>query len=238
MTVHPIASGSAGNAILLREGKRSLLLDCGVPWSRVQEATGFSASLIDAVLVTHEHGDHCRGVGDARAAGRSVYCSAGTAKALGIEGFASIHILDPLLARHANCGWQIMALPVTHHGAEEPVAFMVRSPAGELAAYICDAPSMHHRMVGVTHWLVEANYDQALVPASLDDRQREHIEQGHMSIEQTIELLRANDLSAARGIWLLHLSDRHSDAADFQRRVMAVTGVPTFVAPARTTGRV
>jgi phosphoribosyl 1,2-cyclic phosphodiesterase len=53
---------------------------------------------------------------------------------------------------------------------------------------------------------------------------------GHMSIEQTREMLLSNDLSKVREIWLIHLSDSNSDAEAFRDDIQAATGKPVYVA--------
>ncbi len=241
MTVDVIASGSSGNAVLLQDGAAGLLLDCGVPWRQVREACarhGASAARLAAVLVSHEHADHARrhALHEASLAGVPLCMSPGTADALGYgPGDARVRRLA-----HGDAialgGWTVAALPVVHDGASEPAAFLVRAPQGDVAAYICDAPYLYNRLGGVTHWLIEANYDPALLPDSLPEAARNHIIGGHMSIGSCLELLRANDLSPAREIHLLHLSDRHSNADEFRRRVMMATGVPTWVGRAAREG--
>lgn len=51
-----------------------------------------------------------------------------------------------------------------------------------------------------------------------------------MSLETVKGFLAANDLSRVREIWLLHLSDDHSDAERFRREVMELTGKEVHVA--------
>lgn len=63
-----LASGSKGNASVLRDtvGKRAILIDCGISKkSFLQQCAtlGFDPREIEAVLVTHEHTDHTKGLG-------------------------------------------------------------------------------------------------------------------------------------------------------------------------------
>jgi len=43
-------------------------------------------------------------------------------------------------------------------------------------------------------------------------------------------MLKANDLSQCREIWLLHLSDGNSDENEMRRRVQEATGIATYIA--------
>ncbi len=83
MRVASLGSGSKGNATLVDTGETLILIDCGLPRKEVEErlaVRGFSATDIDAILITHEHGDHCRGVVSLSSAPKlPVFLTAGTA---------------------------------------------------------------------------------------------------------------------------------------------------------------
>ena len=51
-----------------------------------------------------------------------------------------------------------------------------------------------------------------------------------MSIETLLDLLRSNDMSKVRQIYLLHLSDNNSDAEAFKRQVRQETGAEVYIA--------
>lgn len=53
-TFDVIATGSAGNAVAIGDGR--ILIDCGIPYSRLRPFVGG----LRLVLLTHEHGDHFR----------------------------------------------------------------------------------------------------------------------------------------------------------------------------------
>ena len=60
-----LASGSSGNAVLITSGETSLLIDAGISALQVRrrlEAFGRLPVQIDAILLTHEHSDHVRGL--------------------------------------------------------------------------------------------------------------------------------------------------------------------------------
>jgi phosphoribosyl 1,2-cyclic phosphodiesterase len=59
-------SGSSGNALYIGTPKAHVLIDAGLPGSRIQESLrriGVDPQELDAVLITHEHSDHIRGAG-------------------------------------------------------------------------------------------------------------------------------------------------------------------------------
>lgn len=64
--LHVLASGSKGNAALVRLGDAAILIDCGVTKKALFErcdAVGFDPFSLSAVLVTHDHADHTKGLG-------------------------------------------------------------------------------------------------------------------------------------------------------------------------------
>ena len=61
-----LASGSKGNCLFIEAGKTRILVDCGLTMKDTiarLESVNVEISTICAILVTHEHSDHCKGVG-------------------------------------------------------------------------------------------------------------------------------------------------------------------------------
>jgi metal-dependent hydrolase (beta-lactamase superfamily II) len=66
MKVISLQSGSNGNCIYVEANSVTLLFDAGISASDVQERLalhGRDASAVDAVLISHDHIDHCRSMG-------------------------------------------------------------------------------------------------------------------------------------------------------------------------------
>ena len=82
LTLCPLFSGSSGNSIYVAFGGIRLLVDVGMTASRIEaelREIGVDIREIDALLITHEHIDHIRGIGVlCRKYGLPVYANEGT----------------------------------------------------------------------------------------------------------------------------------------------------------------
>ena len=66
MIVQPLFSGSSGNATYVEHGSTRILVDCGGSGKQIENALraiGVDARQLTAIVVTHAHDDHIRGVG-------------------------------------------------------------------------------------------------------------------------------------------------------------------------------
>lgn len=235
MRVTILASGSAANAAILHAGPDALVFDAGLAPKAIVPAVTAHADLgsIDGVLLTHEHADHARGAAALADRGVDIYATAGTLAALTLPRHRAIAVTP----RHQlEIGrWRAVAFRVDHDAAE-PVGWLVahQTEPGK-ALYITDAGRAPGRFRGVTHALVEANYDPALLARSRGEgvtswALARRIETTHLSIDQAEELLAALAGPDLEESWLLHLSDRHADAAWFADRARAATSRPVYIA--------
>jgi phosphoribosyl 1,2-cyclic phosphodiesterase len=65
MELSALASGSSGNCFYVEHNKNAVLVDAGISAKRIIERLsnlGKSPELIKGIFITHEHGDHIRGV--------------------------------------------------------------------------------------------------------------------------------------------------------------------------------
>ena len=66
MRICILSSGSSGNATLLVAGETRVLVDCGLSGRETLkrlQAVGEDPTKLDGIVITHEHGDHARGLG-------------------------------------------------------------------------------------------------------------------------------------------------------------------------------
>jgi phosphoribosyl 1,2-cyclic phosphodiesterase len=210
-----LASGSAGNAVLVeggKTGKTKLLVDCGLPARELakrldRSATGARLEDLRGVLCTHEHGDHAGGVPALASAGLPTYATAGTARALGLAGTRGVaaggnDVIDDVMVL-------TVAMP---HDAVEPVGFIVDDGEGRVGV-ITDCghadPAVAAAFADCDILILEANHDPDLLragayPPSLKRRIASSL--GHLSNFEAAELLRLMGPPRAQVIVLAHLS--------------------------------
>ena len=83
--------------------------------------------------------------------------------------------------------------------------------------------------------MIEANYSDEIVEQNIDNGvvrsvMKDCLMTTHLSLENAIGMLKANDLTNVNEIILIHLSNNNSDVGEFRRRVMSATGKPVYIA--------
>lgn len=214
-----LGSGSRGNATLIEAGETRVLVDCGYPAREFVvrcERLDFDPRGLAAILVTHEHGDHTRGVGPvARRFDVPVWMSHGTWHASDYGKLVDLN----LFAAHAG-GFDIGELAVTPvpvpHDAREPTQFVFQhlgASLGMLTDLGCITPRVVEAFDGVDALLLECNHDPAMLahgpyPPSLQARVGGAY--GHLNNAQAAELLRRIDHGRLCHLVGAHLSEQNN----------------------------
>lgn len=234
MKIRSLASGSSGNCYTVNDGFSSLLIECGIRIGEIRQGCDFKLSKMDACLISHEHGDHCKSVKDIMKAGIDCYATAGTWEAINLPGkHHRQHTIAP--TKQFKIGsWAIMPFE-TEHDANEPVGFLMASSTGAKVLYLTDSYYCRYRFGGLTHVMVECNYHYPILLDNIEaglvsPAQKKRILRSHFSLENVITFLCACDLSRVEEIHLLHLSNDNSDEAVFQSEVEKATGKPVYIA--------
>lgn len=237
MIFRPLASSSRGNCYLAESpGVAPLLIECGIPAKQIREKLNFSLSGLSGCIVSHAHGDHSKAVGDLLKSGVDVYLSKMAAEDLGVEDHYRVLHLSPG-RKEAIGDWAVLPFDVHHDTPTQ--GFVIVAPDGDNLLFVPDTAYLRNRFNGASIIAVECNYigdilsgniQKGAIPRAVGRRVR----RSHMSLDTVIGLLKANDLSRCREIWLLHLSDANSNEADMRRKVQETTGIATYIAGSQT----
>lgn len=228
-----LGSGSSGNAALLVTENTRVLVDAGFSARKLGQllaAIGESLERVDAVFLTHEHGDHAAGIeGLKKFPHIRVFANAATSRAVqdGLGHKPDWQIFQTG-ARFVFRDLQVESFAVPHD-AQEPVGFRFTSGTdGDLFAprrslvWLTDlghAPqNVRESIRECDVVVVESNHCSQLLQADTkrpwSTKQRIAGRHGHLSNAAARELLAAVASPRWRRIYLTHLSrDCNSRAA-------------------------
>jgi phosphoribosyl 1,2-cyclic phosphodiesterase len=220
-----LGSGSDGNAALLQTGDTRVLVDAGFSARRLGEllaAAGESLDRIDAIFLTHEHGDHAAGLaGLAKRPHVRVFANAGTARAVqrGLKHRVDWQVFETgATFRFRDLEVSSFSVP---HDAQDPVGFVLAHGHEDdllaprrAVAWVTDlghAPAhVRERVRGADVLVVEANYCPRLLEADTKRpwavKQRINGRHGHLSNEAARELLVSVERPRWRHVYFAHLS--------------------------------
>ena len=229
-----LGSGSGGNATVVEardgSGVSRVVIDCGFSLRELDARLariGLTAGDLDAVFVTHEHGDHIGGAARlAVAAGAPLYMTAGTAVAgLGLRPPAlRLEMLDAHRPLEFD-GVRIEPVAVPHD-AREPVQFVIddgQTRLGVLTDLGHGTAHVVRAMCRLDAMVLECNHDAGLLEASDYPRmlkRRISGPYGHLENAAAASLLAAIDQSRLRTVVAAHLS-RSNNHPDLARSALA-----------------
>ncbi|MCB1847948.1 MAG: MBL fold metallo-hydrolase [Halieaceae bacterium] len=225
-----LGSGSKGNATLVRSADTLLMVDCGFS---MRETTRRLAALdvqpeqIDAILVTHEHSDHCAGVASlSRRFQIPVYLTHGTAGTGRCDGSHSLLCFNSEDS-FAIGSLQVKAVTVPHDAAE-PCQYRLSSGGrslgiltdlGSITPHVLDNYRDCHSL------LLEFNHDLPMLQAGSYPpalKRRVGGDWGHLNNLQAAQLLR--DLGAGRPGQLVvaHVSENNNSRQRAEEALLSV----------------
>lgn len=215
-------SGSSGNASYLLSDGVGLLIDAGISLRKLKQhfsTYGLSQAAPAALLLTHDHTDHAKGVGAISAhfhlpvygterVHKSIDANHHVAKKVPVDCRVTFSPGDTFTIGP----FRVTTFHVPHDSAEN-VGYHIEAE-GKHFVLLTDVGHFTDDMIphvqAATHLVVEANYDPVMLslsPYPLRLKNRILAPNGHTSNEETAQFLIAH-LSPAhiRQLWLCHLS--------------------------------
>lgn len=218
-----LGSGSAGNCTAVTDGETTVLIDCGLSareTSRRLGSAGIDAHSVSAVLITHEHSDHVRGLEvfcRRHATSAVVWASHGTRRAAGLDDVVaevvSLKPGDPVRIGELDVfGFR------TSHDAAEPFGYRlsrgddavgIATDTGVLTAETAEA------LAGCSVIALESNHDVEMLergpyPAFL--KRRILSRDGHLSNADAADALEKLASDELRHVFGMHRSRTNNTA--------------------------
>ena len=184
---------------------------------------------LDAILLTHEHGDHTAGLEMiCRKHDAPIFSTALTQETVAQNAFTKAKPRWRLMQTGAAFEFRdlrIECFPVPHD-AVDPVGFVIASEHARLGV-LSDVGSITHlirdRLRGSHALFIEANYDAPMLDADTQRpwaiKQRISGRHGHLSNEQAAELIQSIAHDALRHVVLGHLSDDCNDPDTAKKKI-------------------
>jgi phosphoribosyl 1,2-cyclic phosphodiesterase len=218
MRLAVLGSGSEGNAVLVEAGSTRVLVDAGFSardLTRRLHQLAVRPDSIRAIIATHDHGDHTRGIGVFACQHQAtVYMTPRTREACGslLRGSEATVCYEP--GRPFMIGPLRVEPFLTAHDAAEPVGVALTDEASGLRIGVATdlgrpTAQTRHGLSNANFLVLEANHDEELLngasyPWSV--KQRIASTHGHLSNVAAARLAAELVHPGLAGILLAHLS--------------------------------
>jgi len=214
-----LGSGSSGNSTLVSDGVTNILVDAGFSGKEIArrlDEYGLAPDKISAIVVSHDHGDHCRGVAPfVKNLDIPVFMTAEAFEASGIRVNPSKHRVISQGERFGIGGIAITCFPVPHDAAE-PLGFVLEKN-GVRVGIAMDLGFMSNlvieRLKGCAGIVLESNHDVAMLKAGPYPwalKQRVMSRSGHLSNDAVAQYLTCDFDGTAAHVVLAHLSRQNN----------------------------
>ena len=217
MQLRVFGSGSQGNALAIRSGGTLLLVDCGFSCRELERrmsACGVQADDVTALLVTHDHTDHCKGIATFHKRHPQVplYANGNTADAIatltGVEdGWHVFETSEPFAINDID----VTSFSIPHDAADAVGYLFSDENASLFVGTDMGVPTLpvKYALARATCAVLESNHDPTLLacsdrPVSL--KQRIAGRCGHLSNQDAADLVREVAPPRLKTLLLAHLS--------------------------------
>lgn len=212
-----LGSGSGGNATLLHCDNSYILIDAGLSARQLVHRLailGIEPEQLDGILLTHEHSDHARGIDVLMRKHKiPVFANAMTREALQHKMTSQVSWKVFQSGQDFSHGaFKIKSFRIPHDAAE-PVGFVIQGQGIQLGI-LSDVghinQSIRDHLAGLDGLYIEANYDDELLEKDTKRpwaiKQRIQSQHGHLSNDQTAEILQEIACEKLKLVMLSHLS--------------------------------
>lgn len=218
MEVYSLGSGSKGNCMVITNGKNSVMIDAGLsPRSILSGLSkiGILPHELDAVLVTHEHSDHIRAIGE-MATVAPIYSHPATLEVVG----RAVELPYKQTMEIDEKGFSLGTMDVlpfrVSHDAVYPLGFVVKDEKDSVC-YMTDtgyiSKGMMKAATGCNKIILESNHDKEMLLRGIYPeylKRRILSDTGHLCNEESAVTCADLVSGGATKILLAHLSENNN----------------------------
>lgn len=218
MKISILGSGSGGNSIYVENNKSKILIDAGFSCKKIEErliSIGKNIEDIDALLITHEHGDHILGAGViSRKYNIPIYITEESFKSgekkLGKISEENLKIINGIFQIKQD----LLINPFdVMHDAERTIGYRIESQEGKKLAVSTDIGYINNiareNFKDVDLMVIESNYDyNMLMNCSYpwDLKARVKGRNGHLSNNDAAKFIKEMYTDKLKKVYLAHIS--------------------------------
>lgn len=227
-----VGTGSKGNSYILKATNGDvLLIEAGVKFLNIKEKLDFDLSKVCGLLISHFHLDHCKGAEDACKAGINIYTSKESKENFRFKS-NRVKVIEE---EKSFCIGSFRVLPFAVSHDVYCFGFLIEHKEMGKTLFITDTFMVHHKFKNLNNIIIEANYSMEILEdlsskGLIHDFLHDRVIKSHLSLENCKGVLIANELSKVYQIVLIHLSERNSNAVQFQKEIEELTGKKVTVA--------
>lgn len=217
MKIKTIASGSKGNCALVLCDKTNFIIDIGISYltlKRSLEENSFSFNDFTAILITHCHNDHIKGL-DALLKHTKLPVFIPESMYPSLKDHLPkerCHFIDDLF----NINDVTVELIHTSHDAPSSVGFIITHQNKSLV-HVTDTGYINRKylqkMIGKNAYIIESNHDEKMLmdgPYPRFLKERVISDKGHLSNHTTAKYLKQLVTENTKYILLAHLSEKNN----------------------------
>ncbi len=224
-----LGSGSSANSYYFSYGEQAIMIDNGFTLKELRrraEALGISLESIQAVLLSHTHTDHCKGIAPlARALDIPVYMHRYLSSDI-FPGRRPVSVVGVDPGRVYRIGEFSVEVFSTSHDAEHSVNFYI-SVGGRSFMVLTDTgvitQEMYRLMRKSDVLFLEANYEDEMLahgPYPPFLKRRIASATGHLSNAEAIDALNVlGEVNSPEHVYLCHMSDKNNHPAVVEDRL-------------------
>lgn len=240
MKIICLASGSSGNCHIIKSENTILMIEAGISMKTISQRLfnldpHILLTDINAVVVTHQHGDHARAALE-MSVFSPIIASPETLSKCKIKN----HML-PVFPWQKNIrvgDLQIIPFDVDHDCAGAYGYIIHDTITDERLLFVNDTKYIKYdfSQYKFDYLMIECNHNDELLDTG--DYRIVRTAQSHQSLETVVAELKKFDLSNTKAIYLMHLSVPHgasagnSDEPRMIREVQEITGRPVYACQA------
>ena len=223
MRIINLASGSKANSTFLSFGETRILIDVGLSEKKLKEelsSIGEKLENINAVIITHEHIDHIKGLKSLAKNTNIIFYL--HQKVVSEASCGDVEFKEGALRVFENSRFNIGDFEIepieTSHDATRSVAFVVNVHKSRArAAFVTDlgvvSENIKKTLKGVKIIFLESNYDEEMIDGGAYPyivKQRIKSDKGHLSNSQSLELAKYLYQNGTKCFVLSHISQNNN----------------------------